>query len=107
VSNVFSDPARLMQRLDEIERDLATRQGEYERAALGWYRMKREREKARAEAFIRAEGTVAERNAIADVATATMGQEDEAAYEAHKAVVRVLDTRASIGQSLLRAHGRA
>ena len=49
----------------------------------------------------------AERSAIADRDTATDGKVQEAEFEALKAVVRVLETRASIGQSLLRAYGRA
>jgi hypothetical protein len=33
--------------------------------------------------------------------------EEEAMYEATKAVMRTLETRASIGQSVLRSQGRA
>jgi hypothetical protein len=47
------------------------------------------------------------RTAKAEVATAHIGVEDEARWEGLKAVVRVLDTRAAIGMSLLRSHGRA
>ena len=100
-------PQVIMDRLAAIESDLAERQNELERAALGWYRTKRDKERARAEAFLLATGTVAERNAVADRETAMLGVEDEARYEAHKAVVRVLDTRATIGQSLLRAQREA
>jgi hypothetical protein len=105
--NHLSDPAVVQARLNEIDIDLATRQNKLESAALDWFRGKREREKARAEAFLAAGGTVAERNAIADKTTALLFVEDEAKYEAQKSVVRVLDTRAAIGMSLLRSQSRA
>lgn len=89
--------------MSEIEHDLAIRQNALEAAARAWFVAKRDREKSRAEVFMRTTGTVAERNAAADIATAHHGVEAEAEYEALKAVVRTLETRASIGQSLLRA----
>lgn len=100
-------PGVVIHRLEEIERDLAIRQGAFEAAALGWFRAKRDRERQRALAFIAATGTVAERNAIADRDTAMLGASEEAEYEALKAVVRTLETRASIGQSILRSQARA
>jgi hypothetical protein len=103
----LSSPQAVQERLEQIDRDLANRVNALEAAALGWYRLKRDREKERASAFIAAEGTVAERNAVADRATATIGVAEEAEFEALKAVVRVLETRASIGQSILRAQGRS
>ncbi len=99
-------PHIVLARLDEIERDLAARQNVFESAARSWYRAKRDKEHARAVAFLSAEGTVAERQAHADVQTALHGRNDEAEYEALKAVIRVLETRASIGQSVLRAQQR-
>lgn len=99
----LTTPAAVLERLAEIEGDLAARQNALERAAMTWYREKRDREKSRAEVFLRADGTVAERNAAADIATATHGVQAEAEYEALKAVVRTLETRASIGQSILKA----
>lgn len=102
----LSHPGIVLRRLEEIEADLAERQGPLEDAAMQWFRAKRDRERARAEAFITATGTVAERNAQADKATALMGVEAEARYEALKAVTRVLETRASIGQSILRSQAR-
>lgn len=95
-----------MERLAAIENDLAVRQNTWEAAALDWYRAKRDREKARAVAFLKAEGTVAERSAIADEQTATDGKEEEALYESLKAVVRTLESRANIGMALLKSHGR-
>ena len=52
-----------------------------------------------------ADGRLTQR--IADRETAREGAEAEAEWEALRAVVRVLDTRASIGQSILKAQGRA
>lgn len=103
----MTDPAGVMARLTEIENDLATRQNALESAGRKWVIAKRDREKARAVAFLSAQGTVAERNAIADELTALDGKNEEAEWEALRAVVRVLETRASIGQSLLRSMGRA
>jgi len=106
-TNPLSHPAGVMERLAEIEDDMAVRQGAYEAAALGWFRAKRDREHARARAFLAAEGSVASRQAEADLETALVGKEDEAMFEALKAVMRTLETRASIGQSILRSQGRA
>ncbi len=103
----LTHPSAVMARLAEIENDLAIRQQTLESAGMEWFKAKRDREKARAEAFLGAEGTVAERSAIADRQTALDGRDSEAEWEAVRAVVRVLETRASIGQSLLRAQGRS
>ena len=96
-----------MARLEGLERDLAARQLVYERAALAYYVAKRDREKALAVAFLKASGTVAERRAQAEMEHATDGALQEAEYEAVRAVVRTIETRVGIGQSLLRAQGRA
>lgn len=103
----LSTPERIMLRLEELDRDLANRQNALEAAARAWFVAKREREKNRATTFLTTEGTVAERNAHADRAHATDGASSEAEYEALKAVVRVIETRVGIGQSLLKGHGRA
>ena len=103
----LSAPHLVQAKLEAIEADLAERQNELELAALAWYRLKRDQEEAKATAFIHATGTVAERQAIAATATAHIGKEEEAMFEALKAVCRVLETRASIGMSLLRSQGRA
>lgn len=103
----LTTPDRIMDRLREIEEDLSVRQNALESAARKWFILKREREKDRAVAFMRAAGTVAERNAQADMECALTGHEEEAEWEALRSVVRVLDTRASIGQSLLKAMGRS
>lgn len=103
----LSSPAQVLAGLEKIERDLAQRQVTLESAATDWFKAKREREHDRAVQFLGAVGTVAERNAIADRETAMNDSEKEALWEALKAVVRVLETRASILQSVLRAQGRA
>ncbi len=100
-------PEQIIDRLAEIETDLADRTAAIEAAADDWFRAKRDRENRRAKAFIAAKAdgvTVAEAEAMADKETSLIGLDAEARYEALKAVVRVLETRASIGQSLLRAH---
>lgn len=102
----LTHPGAVMARLAEIENDLAERQLGYERAASAWFKSKRDKEHKRAVEFIKATGTVAERSAIADRETALIGKDDEALWEASKAVVRTLETRASIGQSILRSQGR-
>jgi hypothetical protein len=103
----LTDPGIVLNRLEAIENDLAIRQNSYEAAALAWFRAKREKEHARAVAFMKAEGTVAERQAQADIETARVGMQEEAEYEATRAVMRTLETRASIGQSVLRSQARS
>lgn len=100
-------PAAIVARLEAIEGDLAVRQNLLEHAAASWFRAKRDREKQYALEYMKAEGTVDARKAQAIEATTLIGVEAEAEYEALKAVVRVLDTRASIGMALLKAQGRA
>jgi hypothetical protein len=98
------------QRLDEIDQDLARRVDLLEAAARDWFMAKRTREHAHAVAFITAKQdglTVAESEAMADRESCMIGQEAEAEFEAIRAVVRVLETRATIGASLLKAYGRA
>lgn len=98
-----------MQRLEGIERDLAMRQNTYESAARNFYTYKREVEHERARALLSAPQTsVTEKKAHAELeAYDVEGAGHEAEYEALKAVIRVLETRATICQSLLRSHGRA
>jgi hypothetical protein len=104
--SALTTPGAIQARLEEIERDLAERQKAYEEAALAYWKSKRDKEKLRAETFLEAEGTVAVRTAQADRATAHIGMEDEARWEALKGVTRTLDTRAAIGMALLKSQGR-
>ena len=103
----LDNPGAVEARLNEIDNDLAKRLPALESAALQWFRLKRDKEHAWAVAYIKAEGPAHARKAIADCETAMVGKEEEALYEALKAVVRTLETRASIGQSLLRSQGRS
>ena len=102
----LSHPAAVLKRLDEIEGDLADRQNTLEEVAFQHFKLKRDKERQRAWEFLNAHGTVAERSATADHQTALIGVEAEAKYEALRAVVRVLETRASIAQSILKTQGR-
>lgn len=102
----LDNPQAVCERLLAIEEDLAVRQGALESAALAWYRLKRDKERAWAIAYIGADGPVEQRKATATRDTSLIGKEEEAEYEALRAVVRTLETRASIGQSLLRSQGR-
>lgn len=105
--SALSTPQQIMERLEQIDRDLAERQAELEQAAMDWFRKKRDREHDWAVAFAAAEGTDTKRKAQANRESSRIGAEEEGRWEGLKAVVRVLETRATIGQSLLRSHGRA
>lgn len=100
----FDTPSGALAALMEIDQDLAKRQNEYEAAAEAWFRMKRDREYKHSIAFMEAQGAMPMRKAAAEKATALIGLDAEARYEALKAVVRVLETRATICQSILKAH---
>jgi hypothetical protein len=106
MSATLDTPALVIAKLEAIERDLELRQNILEAAALNWYRQKRDLEHARAVAFLSAEGTVAERQALASRETAMLGREAEAEYESLRAVVRTLETRATIGMAILKAQSR-
>lgn len=103
----LSTPQQVQQRLEEIDRELANRQNALEASALAWFRCKRDKEKRWAQAYLSAEGPAHERKAHADLAVAVVGVAEEAEWEAIKAVVRLLEGRASIGQTLLRSQSRA
>jgi uncharacterized SAM-dependent methyltransferase len=103
----LSSPQQVTARLEAIDADLAVLQNEIEDAAWKWFRAKHKREQARAEAFLRAEGSVEARKAIADVQTACQAMEDEAVWEAKKAKLRSLEARLGVGQSILKSQGRA
>lgn len=95
-------------RLTAIEEDLANLDTS---KAEDFFRAKREYEKAWAEAYIATEGTVDERRnrtilELYDSAVYTDLVVAEAGYEGMRAKSRVLEARASIGQSLLRAMTR-
>jgi hypothetical protein len=105
----LDSPAVVMSRLSEIERDLANRQNGYEEAARDWYDAQRDIRKEHATALLSSTKTsVTEKKADADIAASLCdGAEHEALYEAHKAVIRVLETSANICMSILKAQGRS
>ena len=97
-------PAGIMRRLTEIENDLAIRQNTLESAARRWFLVKRDLERDRALKTLQSTAkTITEKRVQADAAVFDLDGA-QAEYEAVKAVVRVLETRASIAQSLLKAH---
>lgn len=103
----MNSPAVTMATLESIEIDLAHRQNEFAAAAGNRARLVRDVEKAIAIEYARATGNTTDRRMTAQ---AVVGQSQdyadltaaEAAYDAAKAAVGVLTTRASIGQTLLR-----
>lgn len=110
----LTSPGQVIARLDEIERDLAERQNDYERAADEKARLSRDWEKRFAICMKKVTGpNEAARKAHAFVAA--VEQDDlferltdaEARYDALRVVVKVLEDRSTIGMSILRAQGRA
>lgn len=105
----LDNPAAVMARLAEIEDSLARRQNAYEEAARSWYGAQREIGRRKAQKLLASDkGSVTEKKAEGDVAAYDVeGAAAEAEYEALKAAVKVLETRATIGMSILKAQGRA
>jgi hypothetical protein len=107
-------PAQIMERLGAIEVDLASRQNEFEQAAGDRARLIRDWERRVAIARRTAKGNDADARKAAALVMA-IDQDDlyerlseaEGQFDALRAVTRVLETRASIGQSILRGMGRA
>jgi hypothetical protein len=102
----LSDPGNVMARLEEIEQDLAARQNAWESAARKWFGLQGDLKKDWASAFLAADGNSTEKRAAADQHMAGRGGTEQAEYEAIRAVVKVLETRATIGMSLLKSQGR-
>lgn len=109
-----SDPAVLIGRLEAIEQDMASRQNEYGQAADDRARAVRDWDKRLAIHQKIAKGPNSEtRKAVALAAAIEVDdlyerlKDAEARYDSLKVVMRTLETRATIGQSLLKAHGRA
>ena len=105
----LSDPGAVMDRLAEIENDLAQRQNPYEEAARKWYGAQRELVRRKAEKLLSSEAaSVTEKKAEGDLAAFDVeGASAEGEYEALRAAVKVLEIRATIGMSILKAQGRA
>lgn len=108
------DYATIIERLEAIESDLEERQVEFEQAAGDFHRYTRDYELRVAQASLAAHGdTATERKwrALEAIAAAGDGlyenlKNAEGKYEGLKAAVRVLETRTSIGQSLLKSQTR-
>lgn len=107
--DAVDSPAVVMEQLTRIEHDLANRQNAYENAARDWYVAQREMKRQHAIALLgSSEKSVTEKKAEADIAAVGCdGSEHEAEYEALKAVIRVLETRATILMSVLKSQGRS
>lgn len=104
----LSQPHTVMSRLEAIENDLAVRQNAYESAARAWFGAQREIVRVRAVKLLASDAaSVTEKKADADLAAYDVeGASAEAEYEALRAAVKVLELRATIGMSILKAQGR-
>lgn len=101
----LDSPHLIAARLLEVEQDLAVRQNALGSAASAWVHAKREKERSRALALMAHRTTgasVSESTAVADSKVAVDGVTEEAEYTALRAVVQVLESRASVLQSLLK-----
>jgi hypothetical protein len=104
----LTHPSAIIARLGEIEADLALRQNQFEEVARQWYVAQREIGRKKAQALLGSSAkTVAAAKAEGELAAYDIeGAASEAEYESLKAVIRVLEQRAMIGMSLLKAQGR-
>jgi hypothetical protein len=94
------ETAEIVDGLETLEKELALRQGPFAESAYAWFVAKRDQEKAFAEEFLKAEGSVEARKAWATKATSDTGKLEEATFEARKRAITVLETRCSILQTL-------
>lgn len=92
-------------RMQQIDARLELLEADFEEAALAAARAKRDRERLWAESYLSHEGTIAERKAHADLQVSEEREwaEVEGAWLGKKAVLSVLETRATIGATLLKA----
>lgn len=103
----LSTPAGVMKELALIETDLGTRQNKYEHAAAAWFNDKAEIERDEAVRTLRAAGAnITERKVAAKADADIERLKSEARYEAQKAAIRVLETRANVCMALLKAQGK-
>lgn len=109
----FTHAAGVMARLNEIDTDMAERQNELETAADQRARLIRDWEERMAICLRKATGSdAAARKATALVTAIEVDdlyarlKDAEARYDALRGVLRVLETRAAIGMSILRAMSR-
>lgn len=101
------NPVAMIDRLEQLERDLADRQATVEDLAVRWFKVKRDREKAYAIAFLAADGTTGQRDAQARLAAYDVDDGSvEGEWEGAKAAIKAIETRASVGQTLVRTNVR-
>lgn len=113
MTGALASPAQVMGRLQEIEHDLAERQNEYEEAAAAKARLTRDWDYRFAICMKKSTGSNAEaRKATAFVMAVEMDDlyrdltDAESSYDALRVVVKTLETRSTIGMSILRSQGR-
>lgn len=103
----LSSPAEVQERLEAVDTELALRLNDLEEAAMTWFRIKPKRERMWAESYIRVDGPAHIRKVAADSSVANEEwAEAEGRYEVLKVIVRGLESKASIGQSILRSQSR-
>jgi hypothetical protein len=110
----LSTPQQVMERLETIEAEILERQNDYEKAAGDKARFTRQWEKRLAGARLTAEGKDAEMRKAAALMMA-VGQDDlyeklteaETNYAICYAALKQREVRIGIGQSILKAQGRA
>lgn len=100
-------PIAVQTRLLEVEASLELVGNDLASIARAYIEAMKDRHLARATAYAGAVGTATERKIVADAAAAQVGIEEEATFEARKLALKVLETRANIGMSLLRSFGRS
>lgn len=101
----------ILGRLEAIEQDLADRQGDYENAANDFHRYTRDFELRVARTTLQVNADTATEKKWRALDAIAAADDDlyenlknaEGTYEGCKAAIRVLEQRASIGQSLLKA----
>lgn len=99
---------QITSRLEAIESDLDARQSKGEQAAESFFRAKRDFELEFAKKYMNAKGSPTERKQAATFAMEKDPAyfallESEGAYEGWRAALRTLETRATIGMSLLKS----
>lgn len=110
----LSTPQQVLERLETIEQEMASRQLEHEQSAGMKARLIREWDKRLAICMVHAKGSNAETRK-AHALVAAIEQDDlydrlmdaESTYAACSAAERTREKRAMIGQSILKAQGRA
>ncbi len=102
----LSTPTSVIDRLEEIDHELAIRQNLYEEAARAWYTMLGTVTKNKAIEFRKAEGNSTERREAANEIHGEDGSREQAEFEALRAVIKVLEARAMVGMAILKSQGR-